>query len=153
MSSLASACPNCGYPNGAAETHTIGGRIRIVRSRWIAFIVCGLALLIGGYIALGPLIALHEIKIGLQEQDSARLEANIDFPRLRTNLKEQLNAVVVRQAATDLKDNPFAALGMTIASKLVDSVIDSFVTPSGLTNLAAGRTAMADQTENPNSSA
>jgi hypothetical protein len=152
MSSLAHACPNCGYPNSAVKAQAIGGRIRIDRSWWIAFIVCGLVLLIGGYIALGPLIALHEINIGLQEQDSARLEAYIDFPKLRTNLKEQLYAVVVRQAATDLRDNPFAALGMTIASKLVDSVIDSFVTPSGLANLAAGRTAMADQTVNPTSS-
>ena len=63
------------------------------RGRWITFMVCGLVLLIGGYIGLGPLITLHEIKIGLQEQDSAKLEAYIDFPRLRTNLKEQLNAV------------------------------------------------------------
>src|SRR5439155_10265103 len=52
----------------------------------------------------------------------------------------QLNAMMMRRIATDpdLKDNPFAALGVVIGSKLIDTMIDSFVTPSGLANLAAG---------------
>ena len=121
MSSLAQACPNCGFPNNVTEAHTLAGRNTIGRNRKIAFLICGLFFLLGGYIALGPFISLHEIKIGLQEQDSATLDAYIDFSRLRTNLKEQLNAVVTRQAAAQLRDNPFAVLGMTIASKLVDT--------------------------------
>lgn len=151
MSSLAHACPNCGYPNIAMQAQSIGVLAKTVRSRWMVLTVSGLVLLLIGYVALGPFIALHEIKIGLQEQDSEKLEAYIDFPKLRENLKKQLNAAVIRNAAADLKDNPFAAIGMTIASKLVDGVIDSFVTPSGLANLAAGRTVTAGQDMNQKS--
>jgi hypothetical protein len=91
------------------------------------------------YVAAGPFITLHEIKTGIQDQDSEKLSAYIDFPALRENLKEQLNAYVMKQATTELKDNPFGALGMALGAKLVDTMVDSSVTPTGLSNLAAGR--------------
>jgi hypothetical protein len=36
---------------------------------------------------------------------------------------------------TDLKDNPFAALGAMIGSVAVDRAVDAFVTPAGLARL------------------
>lgn len=91
-----------------------------------------------GYVAIDPFITIHEIKVGLKDQDSEKLAANIDFPALRENLKEQFNAYVMREAATEMKDNPFGALGMAIGEKIVDSLVDASVTPTGLSNLAAG---------------
>jgi hypothetical protein len=91
------------------------------------------------YVAAGPLITLHEIKTGIQDQDSEKLASYIDFPALRENLKEQFSAYVMQQASTDLKGNPFAAFGMLLGAKIVDSAVDSFVTPSGLSKIAAGK--------------
>lgn len=92
-----------------------------------------------GYVAIGPFVTIHEIKTGIENQDSEKLASNIDFPALRENLKEQFNAYMMKQAATELQGNPFGALGMAIGEKIVDSMVDASVTPSGLSNLAAGR--------------
>jgi hypothetical protein len=91
-----------------------------------------------GYAAVGPLITIHQIKSAIEQQDSEKLSEYIDFPTLRTNLKEQLNSEVMKQAAAELKDNPLMALGLAFTPKLVESVVDSFVTRSGLSNLMAG---------------
>jgi hypothetical protein len=50
-------------------------------------------------------------------------------------MKEQVNAVMIKDAASELEDNPFGALAIGFASKLVGGMVDSFVTPSGLANL------------------
>lgn len=104
----------------------------------VALIVL-LAIIVAGYIAAGPFIAIHEIKSGVEHQDPEKISAYADFSALRTNLKEQINALFMKQVASDLKDNPFAALGMAFASKLAEGMVDSFVTPASLSNLMAGK--------------
>jgi hypothetical protein len=104
----------------------------------IAFVVL-FAIAVVGYIVAGPFITLHQIKSGVEQQDSEKLSEHIDFPTLRSNLKEQLNAFVMKEAVSELKDNPFAALAMGFASKLVEGMVDSFVTPSGLASLMEGK--------------
>jgi len=92
-----------------------------------------------GYVAAGPFIAIHDIRSAIEDGDSEKLSDRIDFPALRTSMKEQFNALIMKEAATQMQDNPFAALGMAFVSKLVDGMVDSFVTPAGLANLMAGR--------------
>jgi len=103
-------------------------------------VIIGLLMIaIVGYVAVGPFVTIDEIKMGIKDHDSEMLAANIDFPALRENLKEQLNAYVMKQASTELQDNPFEALGMAIGGKMVDAAVDASVTPSGLAILAAGK--------------
>ena len=92
-----------------------------------------------GYAAVGPLITIYQIKSAVEQQDSEKLSEYVDFPTLRTNLKEQLNSELMKKAATDWKDKPFRALGLALSPKLVESIVDSFVTPSGISNLMAGK--------------
>jgi len=92
-----------------------------------------------GYLGASPYITIHKIKIGIIEQDSEKLSENIDFPLLRQNLKEQLSAYMMTRMAAELKDNPFGALGVALASKLIDGLIDAFVTPSALASLMEGK--------------
>jgi hypothetical protein len=108
-----------------------------MRKSIAALILLGVA--VGGYATAGPFIALRGMKVGITEQDSEKLSEHIDFPTLRMNLKEQINAVVVKESAAQMKDNPFAVLGIAIASKLAESVVESFVTPAGLASLMQGR--------------
>ncbi len=100
----------------------------------------GLLLITGlGYIAASPYITVDQIKTGIDEQDSESLAQNIDFPVLRKNLKEQLNAQVMKKTTSELKNNPFGALALGFASTLVDGMVDSFITPSGLASLTEGK--------------
>ena len=97
-----------------------------------------LLLIVGGYVVAGPYITISAIKDGIVERDADKLSDNIDFPALRQNLKDQINAQVMQNAATELKDNPFAALAVGFASKMVDGVVDAYVTPSGLAKIMEG---------------
>jgi len=92
------------------------------------------------YVAVGPFITVYEIKAGIENRDSEKLTDYIDFTTLRANIKDQLNAYLMQQMSTELKGNPFGALGIAIGGKLVEGMVDSFVTPIGLSNLAGGRT-------------
>src|SRR5262245_57766838 len=54
-------------------------------------------------------------------------------------------------AKPNLASNPFGALAIGLVSKLVESMVDSYVTPSGLAGLAQGRTAEAGSTSDSSS--
>jgi hypothetical protein len=92
-----------------------------------------------GYAVFGPFIAVYQIKSGVEQRDSEKLSEYIDFPTLRTNLKEQANAELMKKATTESKDKPFRALGLALAPKLVEGMVDSFVTPTGISYLMAGK--------------
>lgn len=91
------------------------------------------------YVAAGPFITIHQIKAGIDAQDPEKLSENIDFPALRSNLKEQFNAAFIKESVNELEGNPFAAMAMGLASQLVNNLVDAFITPSGLAALMAGK--------------
>ena len=103
---------------------------------WIAGVVLALVV---GYVAIGPYLTVSAIKIGIVEKDSEMLSENIEFPTLRQNMKEQLSAAIMKNGATELKVNPFAAFAAGLVPKIVDGMVDSFVTPSGLAALMEGK--------------
>ncbi|WPN48373.1 DUF2939 domain-containing protein [Pseudomonas sp. P8_241] len=88
--------------------------------------------------ALAPYVAVYQIQQAAEAQDADALEEHIDFPRIREDLKEQINLSIMAKAKTELKDNPFGGLAMAMASGIADRVISSFVTPSGLIELMKG---------------
>lgn len=104
----------------------------------LVFLSVGLVLLVS-YVAAGPFIAIHRIKSAIVQRDPEALASNVAFPELRENLKEQFNALFLKKASTELQGNPFAGLGMLFASKMVDTLVDSSVTPSGLAALMSGK--------------
>lgn len=96
-----------------------------------------------GYFVASPYLAVHRLQADLQSGDQIRLEDDVDFPAVRENIKDQLNAVMTKKLsdnAGDLQNNPFASLAGLFASKLVDAMVDSFVTPAGLSKLMEGVT-------------
>lgn len=104
-----------------------------------------------GYMAAAPYLAVSAIKTGITEQDSEKLSDYIEFPTLRQNLKDQLNIIMMANAAKELDDNPFSALAAGFATTMVDTLVDSFVTPSGLAKLMSGESSSSDK-PSPNSS-
>ncbi len=97
-----------------------------------------LMLALAGYIAAGPFIAIHYIKSGIEQKDAEQLSEYVDFPVLRSNLKEQVYALLMQKSVAGLKDNPWEALAMGFASKLIDGMVDIIVTPSSLAKLMEG---------------
>lgn len=106
-----------------------------LRKAWIAVIVAFTLALIG-YIWIGPTLTLNGIIKSANEQDTERLRELVDFPVLRENLKEQINAQVSQHMTEELKDNPFAAVFSGMANMMTDKVVDSLITPDGLLNLS-----------------
>jgi hypothetical protein len=96
------------------------------------------AIVLVGYLAAGPFIVMHQIQSALAQRDSEALSTHVDFPTLRTNLKEQINVLVMKNAAHDLQDNPLGAFGMALASRVAESMVDALVTPAGLASLMTG---------------
>ncbi len=92
-----------------------------------------------GYVAAGPYLTVAAIETAIVEHDSEKLSANIEFPALRQNLKDQFNAARTTNAATELADNPFAMLATVFVAKIAEGIVDSFVTPKGLAALMQGK--------------
>ena len=101
------------------------------------------------YLAAGPFLTLRAIGSGLVEPDSDVLAANIDFPALRQNFKEQINAQMMNKAASGLKGNPLNTLAMGVATRMTDRLVDSLVTPAGLIGIIEGKNRMENALISP----
>lgn len=113
--------------------------MRSETKKWpMVLVVAGVLLL--GYIAAGPFIAVHSIRGAIKAQNTADLARHVDFPMLRANLKVQLDDYVVRRAGPDVQSNIFGAFGVRIASGIAAGSVDAMVTPAGLGAMLGGRT-------------
>ncbi len=103
-----------------------------------ALLILVILSLLGGYFIASPYLALQGLGRALQAGDQAQLEARVDFPALRQNFKDQLNAAFARQVGAEGSDNPLAAFVATLAGAVVDNMIDELVTPAGMAQLVTG---------------
>jgi hypothetical protein len=86
-----------------------------------------------------PHLAARRLGEALRAGDPVELERRVDFPRLRENLKEQLNAAMLEKAGGAAVENPLGAVVVGLASIMVEGLVNAAVTPSGLAGLAKGR--------------
>lgn len=95
----------------------------------IVTIVVALLLVGGGWYWYSPHYTLSQMKTAAEAGDSDKLASYIDFPALRTSMKEELKA----QAAAEMlkqKDGGFAAFGAMLAVNMVDGMVDGMVNPT-----------------------
>ena len=90
------------------------------------------------YLAAGPFITMNSIRNAVESGDSEQLSEDIDFVSVRRNLKEQFSAAMAANATDELSDNPFAAMALAFSDKLIEGMLDTFVTPSGIASLISG---------------
>ena len=90
-----------------------------------------------GYWLASPYFAIHEIKSGAQGRDADKVIKYIDFPAVRDDLKAQLIGIMTKNMQTDpeMASNPFAGLAAAFVVPMVNSMIDTYVTPSGIKGL------------------
>ena len=95
--------------------------------------------LVAAYVFALPYITVHQIRQAVKARDSVALSEHIDFPSVRLSLKDQLNAALMGKIQSDeMKDNPFAALGMMLAGPLVDKMLEAYGTHPFIANLGHG---------------
>jgi hypothetical protein len=109
--------------------------------------------------AVSPMMAFNALKEAAQTHDKDKLDEVVDFPAVRDGLKSQISAAIIAKIANspDMKNNPLMAIGALLAPAITDRMVDSVVTPDGLTNMLnngklikedkpAGSTAQGDKT-------
>lgn len=87
------------------------------------------------YIA-SPFLAIYDLKKALESGDAGNLQERIDFPEIRLSIKEQIKASFMEGLAQDEQSNALATgLALAFGPALIDGLVDSIVTPSGISNL------------------
>lgn len=103
---------------------------------WIIPLLLLLAL--GGYVVAGPYLAVRGISQAIAQRDSAALERHVDFPRLRANLKAQLDDYVVRRAGPQIQSSLLGGIALQLAGGLTGAGVDTLVTPLGIGAMLQG---------------
>ena len=100
----------------------------------IAATVAAIAIADSAYAS--PYYALHQIKTAVAVRDAQALASHVDFPALRESVKAQLEANMANSIqAVAGSDNPYAALGQSIASAMLGKMVDAMVSPAGVVAL------------------
>ena len=94
----------------------------------IVGIVVVLLALAGGWYWGSPHYTLHQMRAAADAGDTDKLASYIDFPALRTSLKEELKAKAASEMAK--QDNGMAALGAALAMNMIDGMVDGMITPT-----------------------
>src|ERR1700682_1796222 len=93
-------------------------------------IVSAMAFVLGYYSYNSPIATLENIKKAAQQNDKDRLRDLIDFDSVKAGLKEDITAQLVTSVGQS--DKPFAVLGRALAPMMVDSLVNTIVSPAGL---------------------
>lgn len=111
-------------------------------SRTTRFVVATLAVvLIGaalGFAYASPYIALDRVKRAADARDAQTVNEYVDFPALRSSLKEQVAALLTRRVDVQKSGNPLAIIGAMIGAALVGPLVDSYATPEGVAAILNG---------------
>lgn len=102
----------------------------------------GVVLAIFAYLAF-PFFAVASLMDAARKGDADRLASLVDFPALRSSLKDQLNAAT--SSDPKMRANPFAALAPVMMNALVDSMIN----PSSVAKMIANGEPVAQSTGRP----
>jgi hypothetical protein len=109
-------------------------------------IISAVGLLAAVYVVVTPYVTVYQIRAAAESHDGEALSEYIDFPSVRQSLKDQMNAAFLNNISNDknLKNDPFAPLGLALGGVMIDKLVEVYVTPAGITQLMAGETPKAD---------
>lgn len=105
----------------------------------LAWVVIICTLIFGGYYVASPYLTLYQLKSAVDAKDTATLINAVDFPQVKTSIKEQLKTKVAQELpALDAADDG-ALLGAMFATAMVDGVVDAVITPKSMELLIQGK--------------
>ena len=107
-----------------------------MRRSFVTTLVAVAAILIAGaWYWASPYFAIADLRNALIRGDTTAVEERVDFPHLRENIKAQVSTFIMTGMQEQLSNNPFAALGIALAAKFSEVMVESMVTPSGILSL------------------
>ncbi len=91
---------------------------------------------VGAFLAT-PWLALDDLRKAARAGDAAQLEQKVDFEAVRTSLRDQLQArFEVELGALGDRSNPLgAALAEALGPRIIQSAVDTMVTPEAVANM------------------
>ena len=84
-----------------------------------------------------PYMAYRKLVRAADRGDVEALNEVVDFPALRTSLKDNVRTAVSREISAD-RGNAFAQMGGALAGMLTGRLVDAAVTPAGIAALTRG---------------
>jgi hypothetical protein len=111
----------------------------------IAMIGTLAALALIAFVISGPYRTLKGLQAAIAFDDSAALSRYVEFPTLRANLKQQINARTQARLNAALPTGALSRLANGIANSVADAAVDTLVTPTGLNKLVLGASVVAGQ--------
>lgn len=109
------------------------------RFKPLAWVLAALIVVaVAAYTYASPYIALSRMKTAADARDPDALSQYVDYPALRTSLKQQLGDLLVRRFTAEHGNNPLMLFGLAIGSALVGPLVDVYVTPEGVAGLLDG---------------
>lgn len=89
---------------------------------------------IGGYYLASPFLAMQGLKSGFVSKNADQVNQYIDYPSLQSDLKAQLGAMMLKSMQSDpeMAANPFSGFALAMITPMVNSMVDTYVTPSGM---------------------
>ncbi|HSL72192.1 MAG TPA: DUF2939 domain-containing protein [Longimicrobiales bacterium] len=104
--------------------------------RLLALGLVVVAALVFWYI-VSPGRTFERLRAAAAEGDVEKLNHYVDFPVVRENLKADVKASLRSRVPVD--DNPVAELGLMVGDRLIEGLVDTFVSPSAIAAVTRGR--------------
>jgi hypothetical protein len=96
--------------------------------------VAGLVALISGGVYCLPYLTLNNMKNATTNRNADALSQEIDFPSLRTSIKDNVKAQIIKQI-TESGTSGVPSMTPALIDKMVIPVVDKLITPEGLEQL------------------
>jgi hypothetical protein len=90
---------------------------------------------LAAWYVLSPFLMLRALSYAVKDGDRDAIAADVDFPPVRENLKQQLDGYLETRIAGPRKGDPFSRLLLSLAPAIGDRVIDAIVTPDGVATI------------------
>lgn len=97
-------------------------------------VAIGSAASVGGYYLASPYLAIQGLRNGFLSRNADQVNQYIDYPSLQSDLKAQLGSMILKsmQGDPEMAANPFSGFAMGMITPMVNSMVDTYVTPSGM---------------------
>src|SRR5947209_7490551 len=106
-------------------------RMLVSRSKTAAIILAALIIALGaGWYFLSPAWTLRGMRAAAEANDPDALNAYIDYPAVREDLKAEIMARLMTEAQKDTSG--FGGLGVALGSAMIGPMIDGMVSPAGV---------------------
>ncbi|MBE2211353.1 MAG: DUF2939 domain-containing protein [Xanthomonadaceae bacterium] len=107
-------------------------------AKCVLIIAAIVLLALAGWIAAGPYMAIHGIRQAVESQDIRALERHVDYPKLRANIKAQIEDRIAREIGQRFGTQVTGSAASSVAGMLSDSAVDAMVSPAGIAILLQG---------------